>query len=89
MVLVGERSAEHREDAVAGRLHDVAVVAMDRSDHQLERGIDDGASFLGVEVLLQFGRALDIGKQSGDGLPLTIHRQRFSALEGNADDWGG
>ena len=47
MVLVGERSAEHREDAVAGRLHDVAVVAMDRSDHQLEGGIDDGASFLG------------------------------------------
>ena len=64
VVLVGERCTEHREDAVAGRLHDVAVVAMDRCDHQLESGIDDGASFLRVEVLLQFGRALDIGKQS-------------------------
>ena len=62
MVLVSGRRAEQREDAVAGRLHDVAVVAMHRSDHQVERGIDDGASFLRVEVLLQFGRALDIGK---------------------------
>ena len=35
MVLVGDRRAEQREDAVAGGLHDVAVVAMDRIDHQL------------------------------------------------------
>jgi hypothetical protein len=83
MVLVGERSAEHREDAVAGRLHDVAVVALDRSDHQLEGGIDDGASFLRVEVLLQFGRALDIGKQSGDGLALTLDIVRFRTFEAN------
>ena len=72
MVLVGQRSAKHREDAVAGRLHHVAVVAMHRRDHQLEGGIDDGAGFLWVEVLLQFGGALDVGKQSGDGLALTV-----------------
>ena len=30
-----DRRAEQREDAVAGGLHDVAVVAMDRVDHQL------------------------------------------------------
>ena len=40
MVLVRDRCAEQREDAVAGRLHDVPVVAMDRVDHRLERGID-------------------------------------------------
>ena len=88
MILVGERSAEHREDAVAGRLHYVAVVAMDRSDHQLQRGIDDGASFLRIEVLLQFGRALDIGKQGGDGLALAVDHRRFRTLEGYANDRG-
>ena len=33
MVLVRHRRAEQGEDAVAGRLHDVAVVAMGRVDH--------------------------------------------------------
>ena len=37
MVLMGDRRAEQREDAVAGRLHDVAVIAMHRVDHQLQR----------------------------------------------------
>ena len=32
------RCAEQREDAVARRLHDVAVVATHRLDHQLQRG---------------------------------------------------
>src|SRR4029077_8210008 len=43
MVLVRDRRAEQREDSVAGRLHDVPVVAAGRVDHQLERRIDDGA----------------------------------------------
>ncbi len=51
MVLVRDRRAEQREDAIAGALHDVAVVAMDRVDHQLERRIDNRARFFGVEVL--------------------------------------
>jgi hypothetical protein len=62
MVFVCERRAEHREDAVTGRLHNVAVIASDRRDHQLEGGIDDRAGFLGVEILRQFGGALDIGE---------------------------
>ena len=72
MVLVRDRRAEQREDAVAGRLHDVAVVAMDRVDHQLERRIDDRARLLGVEVLHQLGRALDVGEQRGDRLALAV-----------------
>src|SRR5229473_7045331 len=43
MVLVRDRGTEQGEDAVAGRLHDVTVVAMDRLHHQLERRVDDGA----------------------------------------------
>ena len=72
MVLMGDRRAEQREDAVAGRLHDVAVVAMDRADHQLERGIDDRACLFRVEIRHQLGRALDIGKQRSDSLALTL-----------------
>ena len=72
MVLVRDGRAEDREDAVAGALHDVAVVAADRVDHQLERGIDNRARLLGIEILLQFGRALDIGEQRSDGLALAF-----------------
>jgi len=53
MVLVRHRRAEEREDAVACRLHDVAVVAMDGVHHQPQRRIDNGARLLGVEVLHQ------------------------------------
>ena len=72
MVLVRDRRAEQREDAVAGALHDVAVVAADRVDHQLERRIDDRARLFGIEVLFEFGRALDIGEQRGDRLALAF-----------------
>ena len=72
MVLVRDGRAEQREDAVAGRLHDVAVVAAHRVDHQLERGIDDRARFFGIEILLQFGRSLDVGEQRGDRLALAV-----------------
>ena len=54
MVLVRDRRAEQREDAIAGGLHDVAVVAAHRIDHQFQRRVDDRAGFLGIEVLLQF-----------------------------------
>jgi len=55
MVFVGDRRPEKREDAVTSGLHDVAVVAPYRLDHQLQRGIDDCAHLLRVEVLHQLG----------------------------------
>ena len=61
-------------------LHDVAVVAMDRFDHQLERRIDDRARFLGIEVLHQLGRALDVGEQRGDRLALALEIFRGGRL---------
>ena len=72
MVLVRDRRAEQREDAVAGGLHDVAVVAMDRVDHQPQRRIDNRARLLGVEVLHQLHRALDVGEQRRDRLALAL-----------------
>ena len=72
MVLVCDWRAEQREDAVAGRLHDIAVVTSHRVDHQLERRIDYRARFFGVEVLLELGRSLDVGEQRGDRLALAL-----------------
>ena len=72
MVFVRDGRAEDREDAVAGALHDVAVVAADRVDHQAQCRIDDCAGLLGVEVLLQLGRALDVGEQRSDRLALAF-----------------
>jgi hypothetical protein len=72
MVLVGDRGAEQREDPIAGGLHNVAVIAMDRVDHELQGRIDNAARLLGVEVLHQLHRALDVGKQRRDRLALAI-----------------
>jgi hypothetical protein len=72
MVLVGDRGAEQCEDAVAGRLNHIAVVAMRGVDHQLQRRIDDRAGLLGVEVFHQFGRALDVSEQRRHRLALAV-----------------
>ena len=88
MVLVRDRRAEQREDAVAGGLCDVTAVAMDRVHHQLERGIDNRARLLGVEVLDQLHRTLDVGEQRGDGLALALDRLQRAILrrDTNAED---
>jgi hypothetical protein len=80
VVLVGDRSAEQREDAVAGRLHDIAVVVMGCVDHQLQRRVEDRASFFGVNVLHQIHRALDVGKQRCDRLALAFYQRRSIQL---------
>src|SRR5215469_5779630 len=76
MVFVRDWGPKQCKDAIAGRLHDVAVVAAARIDHELEGGIDDGARLLRVEVLLKFGRAFDIREQRGDGLAFAFDNFR-------------
>ena len=51
MVLVRDRRPEQREDPITGGLHDITLVAMRRFAHQLERGIDEPARLLRVEIL--------------------------------------
>ncbi len=82
MVLMGDRraDAEQRENAVAGRLHHVTVVAMRRVDHQLERRIDERARLLGIEVAHQFRRALDIREQRRHRLALALQRRGIGLL---------
>src|SRR5216683_4888597 len=43
MVLVGGRRPEHREDPITSGLHDVAVVAAHRVNHNSERRVDNRA----------------------------------------------
>ena len=69
---MSDRRTEQGEDAIASRLHDVAVVAMGGVDHQFEGRIDEGACLLGIEVLHQIHRTLDVGEQRGNGLALAF-----------------
>ena len=64
--------AEQCEDAVAGALHHVAVVAMHRFDHQLQRRIDNRARLFGIEILLELGRAFDVREQRRHRLALAL-----------------
>jgi len=72
--LVGEWRTEQSKYSVAGGLHDISVVAPDRIDHQFEGWIDQRACFFGVKILLQRGRAGNVGEQSGHGLALAVER---------------
>jgi len=81
MIFVGGRRAEKREDAVTGRLHDVAAVALDRIDHQLERGVDNCARLFRIQVLHQFHGAHDVGEQRGYRLAFAIEILRQCTIE--------
>jgi hypothetical protein len=59
MVLVRDGRTEEREDAISGILY-VAIVTACRIDHYFQRRVDDRARLLGIQVLLELGRAFDI-----------------------------
>ena len=63
MIFAGYWGAEQREDAIARRLHDVAVIATCGVDHQAECRVNDRARFFGIEVLPELGRIHDVDKQ--------------------------
>ena len=63
VILVGERRAEERHDAVAHYLVDSALVAMDRLHHPLEHGVEELARLLGIAVGEQLHRALEVGEE--------------------------
>jgi hypothetical protein len=54
MILVRQRRAEQGEDPVAGRLRDVAAIAMHRIHHQAQHRINDRPRLFGIETLDQF-----------------------------------
>src|ERR1700687_4114911 len=87
MFLVRDGRAEQCEDAVAGRLRNVAAVAMHRRHHKLQHRIDDRARLLGIELAHQLGRALDVSEQRGDSLALALQALRPLSLMSDFDAW--
>ena len=72
VVLVGERRAEQRHDAVAHHLVDRALVAVDGLHHPLEDRVEELARLLGIAVGEQLHRALEVGEEDGDLLALAF-----------------
>ena len=72
VVLVGERRAEERHDAVAHHLVHGALVAVHRLHHPLEHRIEQAARLLGIPIGEQLHRALEIGEQHRDLLALAL-----------------
>ena len=85
MVFMRDRRPEEREDSVAGGLHDVTVVAMDRFDHQLQRRIDNRPRLFRIETLHQVHRSLDIREQRRHRLALAARRVRGVLFEPDAN----
>jgi hypothetical protein len=74
MVLVRERRAEERHDAVAHDLVDGALVPVNGLHHAFEDRIEQLARLLGVAVGKQFHRALEVGEEHGHLLALAFQR---------------
>ena len=72
MVLMGERRAEQRHDAVAHDLVDRALVAVDGLHHQLEDRVENRARLLGIAVGEQLHGALEVSEEDGDLLALAL-----------------
>jgi hypothetical protein len=72
VVLMGERRAEERHDAVAHHLVHRALVAVHRLHHSLQHRIEEFARLLGVAVGQQLHRALQVREEDGDLLPLAL-----------------
>ena len=72
MILMGERRAEERHDAVAHHPVHGALVAVDRLHHAFEHGVEELLRILGIAVGKQLHRTLDIGEQHGDLLALAL-----------------
>jgi hypothetical protein len=75
VVLVGQRRAEQRHDAVAHHLVHRALVPMNGLHHPLEDGIEDLARVLGVPLGEQLHGALEVGEEYGDLLALAFERR--------------
>ena len=79
MVLMRDRRAEQRHDAVAHDLVDRALVAMHGIHHDADRAVEDAARFFRVGAFDDRERALDVGEQHRDVLALA--RQSRPGIE--------
>src|SRR5881409_899247 len=74
VVLVGDRGAEERHDAVAGVLVDGPLVSVNAARKDPEQAIEQAMPFLGIDALRELHRAHDVGEEDGDQLALAPER---------------
>ena len=74
VVLVGERGAEERHEAVAEELVDRALVTVHLGEGRLEKGVDQGVHPLRSKPLGEAGGADEVAEEHGDGLALALQR---------------
>ena len=72
VVLVGDRRAEQRHDAVAGVLVDGALEAVNAVGKDQEEAIEDLVPLLGVDLLGELHGPLHVGEQHRHLLALTF-----------------
>jgi hypothetical protein len=72
MVLMRQRGAEQRYNAVTHDLVHGALIAVHRRHHVLDDRVEQLAGFFGVAVGQQFHRALQVGEEDGDPLALAF-----------------
>jgi hypothetical protein len=72
VILMGHRRPEERHDAVAHDLVHRALVAVDGLHHPLEDGVQQLPSVFRVPIRQQLHRALEVGEEHGDLLPLAF-----------------
>ena len=74
VILVGDRGAEERHDAVTGVLVDGALVSVNAAREDPEQAIEQAMPFLGVDALRELHGAHDVGEEDGDQLALAPER---------------
>src|SRR5215470_3289867 len=74
VILVGDRGAEERHDAVTGVLVDGPLVSVNAASKDTEEAIEQAMPFLGVDALRELHRAHDVGEEDGDELALAPER---------------
>src|SRR5438874_10673681 len=74
VILVGDRRAEERHDAVAGVLVDGPLVSVNAARKDPEQAIEQAMPFLGIDALRELHRAHDVGEEDGDQLALAPER---------------
>ncbi len=74
VILVRDRRAEQRHDAVAGVLVDRAFEAVHAVGEDREEALEDAVPRFRIELLGQLHRALHVGEEHGDLLALAFER---------------
>ncbi len=74
VVLVRDRCAEERHDAVAEVLVDGALEAVHAVTQDLEEALEQAVPLLGIELIRQLHRSLHVGEQDCDLLALAFER---------------